>query len=417
MLRSNRFAWVLALVVGSSLVACGGGSSKQDTKKPAATKTTKKKKPTTAKKETEEDRAKKRDAAAEELVASGSTCLPTSLKDPSSKLTLELGAVGSEAIVCAMDNDPDRLLGAAGCWTIDLSSSGLVFRDRNAIPGRGYPAAVNNGCVRGYCAPKDQELGDKAMIAWSLDGKQTAVLAGEHVHLFDAESKELSKSVALHDSAHGDKALPGEATGLWFVGDTLFLQGGEAGKASIWMYKTDGSAVGPLLGLGKGNPPVEMAHGSFSVLDKDRVAVAERGFSTLTIFEVGTGKRSKLVRKVSAGPCRSAQVESFFSPEPGEIPAKCLTHLKKSYDAFTHTTMVAGSKNFLGALGADRVGELAVIDSKNLSEKRSIKLPWCEAGAGAEPAAKGMVESSDDAEGASLTEDPDSGGQSKKKEK
>lgn len=416
MLRSNRFAWVLALVVGSSLVAsCGGGSSKKDTKKPAATKTTKKKKPATAKKETEEDRAKKRDAAAEELVASGSTCLPTSLKDPSSKLALELGAVGSEAIVCAMDNDSDRLLGAAGCWTIDLSASGLVFRDRNAIPGRGYHAAIDSGCVRGYCLPKDGgETGDKAIIAWSLDGKQTAVLAGEHVHLFDAETKEISKSVALKDGEHGDKAIPGEASGLWFVGDTLFLQGGEAGKASIWMYKADGSAVGPLLGLGKGNPPVEMAHGSFSVLDKDRVAVAERGFSTLTIFEVGTGKRSKLVRKVSPGPCRSAQVEAFFSAEPGEIPAKCLTHLKKSYDYFTGTTMVAGSKNFLGALTGERVGELAVIDSKNLSEKRSIKLPWCDAAAGAEPAAKGMMEK-ESAEGASLTEDPDSGGQSKKK--
>jgi hypothetical protein len=417
MLRSNRFAWVLALVVGSSLVACGGDSSKKDPKKPAATKTTKKKKVITVKKETEEDRAGKREAAAEELAASGSTCLPTSLKDPSSKLTLELGAVGSEAIVCAMDTDSERLLGAAGCWTINLSSSGLVFRDRNAIPGRGYHAAVHGGCVRGYCLPKDQEAGDKAMIAWSLDGKQAAVLAGEQVHLFDAESKELSKSVALRDGAHGDKALPGEATGLWFVGDTLFLQGGEAGKASIWMYKADGSAAGPLLGLGKGNPPVEMSHGSFSVLDKDRVAVAERGFSTLTIFEVETGKRSKLVRKVSAGPCRSAQVESFFSAEPGEIPAKCLTHLKKTYAHFMGTTMVAGSKNFLGALSGDRVGELAVIDSKNLSEKRSINLPWCDAAAAAEPAARGMVEASDDGDSASATDDPDSGGQAKKKGK
>lgn len=412
MIRINRFAWISALVVGASLAACGGGSSKKDSNKPVATKTTKKKKPATAKKETEEDRAKKREAAAEGLVPSGSTCLPPAMKDPSSNLSLELGAVGSEAIVCAIDHDADRLLGAAGCWTIDLAGSGLAFRDRNAIPGRGYHAAVNDHCVRGYCVPKDQEVGSKASIAWSLDGKQVAVLAGESVHIFDAETKDLAKTVALKDGAAGDKAITGEATNLWFVGDSLFVQGGE-GKSTIWVYKTDGTAQGPLLSLGKGNPPVEMAHGSFSVLDKDRVAVAERGLSTLTIFEVANGKRSKLVRKVSPGPCRSAQVEAFFSADPGEIPAKCLTHLKKQYDQFSATTMVAGSKNFLGSLGADRVGELAVIDSKNLSEKRAIKLPWCD---GAADAAKGMMEKeSAEGEGESITEDPDAGGQSKKK--
>ncbi len=414
MLRINRFAWVSALIFGVSLAACGGGSSKKETKKPTESKTNKKKKPTTAKKETEEDRERKREAAAESLVAADSKCLPTALKDPSSQLTLELGALGSEAILCAMDHDPDRLLGAAGCWTINLADSALAYRDRKAIPGRGYPVNLNGGCARGYCLPKDQDAGSgPALIAWSLDGAEVAVQAGDHVHIFNAESKDLSKSVALRDGAVGDKAIAGSPTGLWFVGDTLFLQGGEAAASSIWIYKVDGTAAGQMAGLGKGNAPVSMSHGSFSVLDKDRVAVAERGFSTLTIFEVASGKRSKLVRKVSPGPCKSAQVESFFSAEPGELPAKCLTHLKKSYDHFSGTTMVAGSKNFLGALSGERVGELAVIDSKNLSEKRSIKLPWCD---GAADAAKGMMEKqSADEAGASLTEDPDSGGQGKKK--
>jgi hypothetical protein len=410
MLRINRLAW-FSLALGFSLVACGGGSSKTETKKPTASKTTKKKKPASVKKETEEDRAKKREAAAEELVAADSKCLPTALKDPSSKLTLELGALDSEAILCAMDNDPDRLLGAAGCWTIDLGAGGLTFRNRNAIPGRGYHAKIEGGCVRGFCLPKDQEVSaDKpALIAWSLDASQAAVVAGDQVHLFAADSKELAKSIALRDPAHGDKAMSGDATGLWFLGDTVFLQGGEAGASSIWMYKADGSAAGQLMGLGKGNAAVSMGHGSFSILDKDRVAVAERGFSTLTIFEVASGKRSKLVRKVSAGPCKSAQVESYFSAEPGELPAKCVAHLKKTYEHFKGTTMVAGSKNFLGALGSDRVGELAVIDSKNLSEKRAIQLPWCESGAPAE-AARGMV-GSESADQASVTDDPDAGGQ------
>jgi hypothetical protein len=420
MLRSNRFVWVLALVVGTSFAACGGGAPKKETKKTIAKKTTKKKttSPVKKKKVTEEDRAKKREDAANELVASGSTCLPPALKDPASKMSLELGALGKEPILCAMDHDPDRLLGAAGCWTINLTAGGLSFRDRNGVPGRGYSAAIDGHCVRGYCMPKDQEVGASGMIAWSIDTKQVAVLAGEQVHLFDAETKELSKSINLRDPALGDKAIPGAPTGMWFLRDALFLQGGEGNASSIWMYKADGSTTGQMMGLGKGNPPVALAFGSFSVLegtlDKERVAVAERGFSTLTIFEVGTGKRSKLVRKINKGPCRTAEMEKYFSDSPGELPGKCVNHLKRQFDHFLGTTIVAGSKNFLGALTGDRVGELAVIDSKNLSEKRSIKLPWCDGAAAAETPAKAMMtkESAEDsAEGAAAAEDPDAGGQ------
>lgn len=415
MQRFHRFAW--ALVVGTSLVACGGGSAKKETKKPVAKKTTKGKsgKAPAKKPMTEEDRAKKRDEQANKLVAADSSCLPSVLKDPASKLSLELGAVGSEAILCAMDHDEDRLLGAAGCWTVDLAAGALKFRDRNAIPGRGYHAAIERGCVRGYCLPKDQEVaaGEPALISWSLDGTQVAVAAGDHVHLFDAASKELAKSIALRDPAQGDKAMPGTPKAMWFMGENLFLHGGEAASPSIWAYKADGSATGQLMGLGKGNEPVAMGHGSFSLLDKDRVAVSERGLSTLTIFEVGPGKRSKLVRKISNGPCRSAQVEAFFSPDaPADIPPKCAAHLKRTFGEFMGTTIVAGSKNFLAALTGERLGELAVIDSKNLSEKRSIKLPWCES-ATAAPEAPAKAAESSDAAGAALVEDPDAGGEAK----
>jgi hypothetical protein len=414
MLRLNRFAWVSALVVGTSLVACGGGAPKKEVKKTVSKKTTKKTKTTTVKhkKITEEDRAKKRDEAANEVVAAGSTCLPTALKDPESKLTLELGAVGPEAILCAMDHDSSRLLGAAGCWTIDLGAGGLAFRDRAAIPGRGFEAAVEDGCVRGYCPPKDQLNGDAALISWSLDGEQVAVLNGEQIFVFDAKSKEVGKTVGIRTTEQGDKVITAAPKAMWFMGDNIFLAGGDGAEASIWLYKTDGAATGKLLGLGKGNAPVAMDYGSFSVLDKDRVAVAERGFTTLTIFEVASGKRSKLVRKINKGPCHTAEMEKFFSDAGSSLPAKCATHLKGQFDHFLGTTVVAGSKNFLGALTGARIGELAVIDSKNLSEKRSIKLPWCEAAAAAESPAKAMMEktSSDDA-GEKAVEDPDSGGQ------
>lgn len=416
MQRFHRFAW--ALVVGTSLVACGGSSGKKATKTPVAKKdpkdksskgsAKKKKKPVT-----EEDRAKKREEQASKFVASDSTCLPTDLKDPNAKMGFELGAVGGLAIVCAMDRDADRSLGAVGCWDVDLTAGTIKFRDRNGIPGRGYHAAIQGGCVRGYCLPKDLEVSTEqpALISWSLDGAQVAVAAGDQVHLYDAASKELAKSVPLRDPAHGDKAMPGVPKALWFLGDNLFLHGGEEGATTIWSYKTDGTANGQLMGLGKGNEPVSMNHGSFFLLDKDRVAASERGLSTLTIFEVGTGKRSKLVRKVSNGPCRSNQVDAYFSTEaPATIPAKCVSHLKKTFADFDGTTMVAGSKNFLAALTGERVGELAVIDTKNLSERRAIKLPWCEAAAEAPTKAMQEQDSAEEV-GASATDDPDAGGQ------
>lgn len=419
MQRFHRFAW--ALVVGASLVACGGGSGKKTTKTPVVKKDSKGKPAKDPKKKkkpvTEEDRAKKREEQASKLIASDSTCLPTDLKNPDAKMAFELGAVGGLAIVCAMDRDPERALGAVGCWDVDLTAGTIKFRDRSGIPGRGYQAAIQGGCVRGYCLPKDQEVAtdQPALISWSLDGAQVAVAAGDQVHLYDAASKELAKSVPLRDPAHGDKAMPGVPKALWFLGDNLFLHGGEEGATTIWSYKTDGTANGQLMGLGKGNEPVSMHHGSFFLLDKDRVAASERGLSTLTIFEVGTGKRSKLVRKISNGPCRSNQVDAYFSTEaPAALPAKCVSHLKKTFADFDGTTMVAGSKNFLAALTSDRVGELAVIDTKNLSEKRAIKLPWCEAATAAEAPAKAMLEKeSADEVGASATDDPDAGGQVK----
>ena len=43
------------------------------------------------------------------------------------------------------------------------------------------------------------------------------------------------------------KAIPSAPTGLWFHGETLFLQGGEGTASSVWAYGTDGTAAGTQL--------------------------------------------------------------------------------------------------------------------------------------------------------------------------
>ena len=76
-------------------------------------------------------------------------------------------------------------------------------------------------------------------------------------------------------------------------------------------------------------------------------------------------------------------------------------------------TAVAGSKNFLVLLRGPRLGELAVIDSKTLAEKKAIKLPWCEGGAAAAaaPEEKSAKKASKDAAKGKGEDDPDAGGQ------
>ena len=131
-------------------------------------------------------------------------------------------------------------------------------------------------------------------MSWSIDGKKVAVLVGDNVHLFDAASKNHESAFAIR----GDKGLTNDRIGVHYVGDTIFVEGADQGPyAAVWQLKSDGTAVGPLVGIG-GKDPLSTYHGSFSVLDPDHVGVAERGMETLTSFEVSTGKRAKAVRKI-----------------------------------------------------------------------------------------------------------------------
>ena len=45
-------------------------------------------------------------------------------------------------------------------------------------------------------------------------------------------------------------------------------------------------------------------------------------------------------------------------------------------------TAIMGKKSLVVMMRGDRLGELGVLDPKLLSEKRAIKLPWCEKGGG-----------------------------------
>jgi hypothetical protein len=324
--------------------------------------------------ETEQDREAKRKAAALAIVPDGSTCFPPSLRDVSAP-RLELAAVNKEAVICATDVDPGRLLGPVACWKINIGDGSLIYQPAAVLPGRNVTVKLDDRCARGYCLPKDAKLpGDKVVhMTWHPDGAKVAVVAGDDLHLFDAASKAHEKSFTIR----GDKGVTGAPGAVHWVGDMLYV---ESDDGAVFAFKPDGTAAGAIEAIG-GTKPASTKGGSFSILDKNRVAVSEQGFTTMTIYEGDTGKRSKLVRKLTKPPCKAEELTAYWAGNEG-VGDKCKAHMAKTFEHFVGATAVAGSKSLVVTLRGPRLGELGLVDPKSLAEKSSLKLPWCEAGGG-----------------------------------
>jgi hypothetical protein len=141
--------------------------------------------------------------------------------------------------------------------------------------------------------------------------------------------------------------------------------------------------MGPVAMLGgKEEKPVSTYKGSLSVLDKNRIAVADHGMETVTTFQLDNGARGKLVRKLKTkAACKATELDAYWH-EGDKVTDKCKDSIEKAYGALMGSTMVAGAKNNLALLRGDRLGELGVLDAKTLEEKKAIKLPWCSAEGG-----------------------------------
>jgi hypothetical protein len=390
--------------------ACGGGD-----KKPVKKPVVKNEDPKPAPVETEQDREAKRKAAALAIVPDGSTCFPPSLKDVSAP-KLELAAVNKEAVICATDVDPSRLIGPVACWKVGIGDGSLVYQPAAVLPGRNVTVKLDDRCARGFCIPKDAKLPEDKVVhmATNPDGTKVVVIAGDDAHIFDAASRARESGFSIR----GDKGVSNSPSAVHWVGGTIFIEGRDAGPASyVFAFKSSGESVGPLMSLDKKETQLNTHGGSFIVLDDTRVAIAEKGFTNVTTFEVESGKRTKIQRKVNNGTCKPAEAEAWWL-ETGELPAKCKDHMTKTYAHLIGADAVAGKTNLLVLLRGQRLGELAVLDVKNLAEKKSIKLPWCDAAGADGGAAEGAADApkSEKAPKAKapakpVKEDPDAGGE------
>src|SRR5262249_62415125 len=95
------------------------------------------------------------------------------------------------------------------------------------------------------------------------------------------------------------------------------------------------------------------------------------------VYEVDSGKRTKLVRKISNGPCKKDELDNYWKDDGDKLGAKCKDHMGKMFGHLVGADAVAGSKNLLVLLRGPRLGEFAILDPKTLTEKKAIKMPWC----------------------------------------
>jgi len=401
---SRIACWVSLVVLG----ACGGGD-KKPVKKPVVTTN----KPKDAPSETEQDREAKRKATALAIVPDGSTCFPQALKEVGAP-RLELAAVNKEAVICAVDTDRARLLGPVACWKVDLGDGSLVYQPAAVLPGRNVTVRLDDRCARGYCIPKDARLPEDklAHMAAKPDGSKVVVVIGDDAHIFDAAGRTRESGFSIR----GDKGVTNNPTAVHWVGGSIFIEGADGGPAAyVFAFKSNGEAVGPLMSLEKKEAMLSTHGGSFIVLDETRVAISEQGATAITTYEVESGKRTKIARKVSNGTCKGPEAEAWWS-ETGELPAKCKDHMAKTFGHLIGADAVAGKTNLLVLLRGPRLGELAVLDAKNLAEKKSIKLPWCDGGgsegeASKRDAAPPKSAPKGKAPAKPVNEDPDAGGE------
>ncbi|MGE0550659.1 MAG: hypothetical protein AB7O24_15705 [Kofleriaceae bacterium] len=397
-------------LAAAAVVACGGG-------KPTGTKG-----PTAdgpKQQPVKQDPEAKRQADIAAIVPPGTSCLPLALNETSGT-KLELAAVEKDAVVCAIDDTPGRLLGTLGCWKVNLETGGLTYQEPAPLRGHSLAVMLDGQCARGYCLPKDAKLpADKTVyMSWSEDGSQVAMLAGDEVHLFDG-----SKAHTKAFSIRGDKGVTSTPIGVHLFNGAVLVEGNDpATGTSVWVFKPDGAPTGAIEAIGTTNgKPMSARGGSVSLLDKTRVAIADQGYTTVTVYEVGTGKRAKLVRKLTKPPCKADELTAFWNDQNATLAPKCKDHMTKNFGHLIGATAVAGSKNLLVLLQGPRLGTLGVVDSKTLAEKKQIPMPWCDdkggaadgAPAAAAPAPAEAAKPAPKAAkaGKAKAEDPDAGGE------
>ena len=136
-------------------------------------------------------------------------------------------------------------------------------------------------------------------MTWNVDRSKVAVLAGDQIHLFDAESRTYASSFSIR----GERGVSGAPTGLYWNDAAILVVADDGAASPVWVFRPDGEPLGPILSPDRPATPLSTRNGAVLLLDALRVGIAERGFSTLTIYDTATGVQTLRARRLPASEC------------------------------------------------------------------------------------------------------------------
>lgn len=292
------------------------------------------------------------------IASAGTDCLPKS--EPDSAVDYHLARAGGQLSVCATSFDK----GLVACRNIDATGK---LSARALEPQVGVGLSVEGNSYQGLSWPKNlgdpAEVGTNAYVAFHADKKRVAVLHGDAISIFDVASKKQIKSFPLRKDGNGtvrDNEISNTPAGVWFVGESVFVLGVDAGPAAaIFPYSLDGKPSRSYWG---------MYHGDATVSD-DRLIIAEDAATKVTVLDGKSPKGKTLVRALPKGGCK---IDQWADEE--ELPSdKCGEFIKKHYLPFDGASVVEDDAGGFIALVED---DFVRLDHK-LVETARVKLPLC----------------------------------------
>jgi len=306
-------------------------------------------------------------SAAAGVADAAPACLPALATRPGSELTL--GSIAGVPLACVA-----RGAKVLGCWDIDPRSGTLTARAVSAPPGRSIEAAPDaKGCVDGYCLPATGTAPERVLMATSTDGRH-AVIGGwgsGAVAVFDTRTKKLLRSFD-YSGKTDDTIIGNSVVGLLYIGNMLYVRGSDAGPyEAVFAIKDDGTRLGQLTD-GK-EALFSIDEGSASALDAERLALTDAFFQQLVIISAKDNSRTVIKRPFVLGPCSEDDLDVTEPPKKS-----CEKHFAKTFAPYSGAELVAlPGGDLLLALSGKAVGQLALLDSKTLVEKRRLRMPIC----------------------------------------
>jgi hypothetical protein len=302
-----------------------------------------------------------------------SPCLPKAIKAKSDPTKLDLGIASGTPIVCAGD----------ACWDVDLKTGALTARAGKTPPGHSSDAKVDaKGCADGYCTgqkPTEEDPDYTAFVVTSTDGAHVAVVPrtqkDQILTVFDARTKKLTKTIRLmDDKAPGNTSVGNIVADVFYVGNTIYIAGADAGPyEAVWAFKDDGTRVGLLGDAGDDTGGFSIYQGSVNIADDSHVILTDGWAEHALVVSTKDNAKKTIARAVKRAPCGG----NDFLPD-AQPKGKCARHLAKAFEPYEEMKLVTlADGTFLAAFSGNASGDLAILDPSNLTEKKRLHLKVC----------------------------------------